>query len=295
VCGRSNRPEGTTSIRKPERTAVAGQVTRLEGAGRAKVPGNQRRQRRGGVRQGQSGAGDEQHQGDRNGGMGHDIELIGEGGPQHPSGHDAERYPDDHPDAEVDVRLPVQTPDRPAIDVLAGAMGPPHFPITPDGLRGSWNFTTIEPGSFLAGGFTVRAEEIPHKGGRTYGFRVSDATASVAYLSDHGPGALGPGPDGLGERHDAALALADGVDLLLHDAQHTAAEYPAVAAYGHSSIDYAVDLGRCAGAAEVLLFHHDPNRTDDELDAIAAAWSTSVEPRVTVAREGDDRLLDRDR
>ncbi|MGI8754628.1 MAG: MBL fold metallo-hydrolase [Acidimicrobiales bacterium] len=201
----------------------------------------------------------------------------------------------DHPDAEVDLRLPAQTPDRPAIDVLAGAMGPPHFPITPDGLRGSWNFTTIEPGSFLAGGFTVRAEEIPHKGGRTYGFRVSDGSNSMAYLSDHGPGALGPGPDGLGERHHGALALADGVDLLLHDAQHTAAEYPAVAAYGHSSIDYAVDLGRCAGAAEVLLFHHDPNRTDDELDAIAAAWSTSVEPGVTVAREGDDRVLDRDR
>ena len=42
------------------------------------------------------------------------------------------------------------------------------------------------------------AREIPHKGGRTFGFRVSDGSASVAYLSDHCPTALGPGPDGLG-------------------------------------------------------------------------------------------------
>ena len=82
---------------------------------------------------------------------------------------------------------------------------------------------------------------------------------SIAYLSDHGPASLGPGPDGWGPYHDAAMALAADVDLLIHDAQHTADELPSRAHFGHSAADYAVRLGEVAGARSVLLFHHDPN------------------------------------
>jgi phosphoribosyl 1,2-cyclic phosphodiesterase len=192
----------------------------------------------------------------------------------------------DHPDAAVDLRLPAQIPARPALEVLSGTMAPPHFPIAPAGLRGTWTFTAQEPATFEAGGFTVAAIEVPHKGGRTFGYRVSDGATTVAYAPDHSPVAFGPGPDGLGEYHPAALELAAGVDLLLHDAQHTAEEFPAVASFGHSAIDYAVGLGVRAASREVVLFHHDPNRTDDRLDAMAAEWSDAREPRVTVARQG---------
>jgi phosphoribosyl 1,2-cyclic phosphodiesterase len=116
------------------------------------------------------------------------------------------------------------------------------------------------------------AREIPHKGGRTFGYRVSDGHSSIAYLSDHSPVSFGEGPDGFGPYHEAALTLADGVDILFHDAQHTAAEFPTRSFMGHSSIDYAVGLGREAGARKVMLFHHDPPRTDDELDAIVESW-----------------------
>ncbi|MGI8710909.1 MAG: MBL fold metallo-hydrolase [Acidimicrobiales bacterium] len=202
--------------------------------------------------------------------------------------------PLDHAGADVHLLLPVPsdppsgsgpTGERIARDVLAGVMGPPHFPITPDGLRGRWSFGTIEPSTFAVDGFTVTAAEVPHKGGRTYGYRVSDGTSTLAYLPDHGPSMLGPGPDGLGERHSAARALAHGVDVLLHDAQHTAAELPAVAGFGHSAAEYAVDLGRVAGARSVVLFHHDPDRTDDQLDAIGRTWTDEVAPTVVVAHE----------
>lgn len=93
----------------------------------------------------------------------------------------------------------------------------------------------------------VLALDIPHTGGRTFGFRVSDGSAAVAYLSDHNPIQNGPGDQGLGPYHEAALALAAGVDLLIHDAQHTAAELSAKAVPGHSAINYAVGLGRTAG------------------------------------------------
>ncbi len=93
-------------------------------------------------------------------------------------------------------------------------------------------------------GFTVLALEIPHKGGRTFGFRVTDGSATIAYLSDHCPTALGPGPDGLGEYHEAALALARRCDLLVHDAQYLDEELERRASFGHASCGYAAAPGR---------------------------------------------------
>ena len=58
----------------------------------------------------------------------------------------------------------------------------------------------------------MQAREIPHKGGRTLGFRISDGTSTIAYLSDHGPSSLGPGPDGYGPYHESAVLLAAEAD-----------------------------------------------------------------------------------
>lgn len=190
----------------------------------------------------------------------------------------------DHPDARVTLLLPEQEGDRSAEEVLAEDMSPPHFPITPRGLRGDWTFGAVAPGTFKADGFTVEAREVPHKGGRTFGYRVSDGHSSVAYIPDHCPTALGPGPEGWGEYHPDALALAAGADLLIHDAFLRPEEVPALGSFGHPAADYAVSLARRAGAGRVLLAHHKPDRTDDELDALAARFR--ADPRVAVAAEG---------
>jgi phosphoribosyl 1,2-cyclic phosphodiesterase len=186
-------------------------------------------------------------------------------------------------DSRVTVLLPEQGEDAEA--VLSRAFSPPHFPVLPRVLGPGWSFAGLEPGLHVLEGFTVLAREIPHKGGRTYGYRVTDGTSSLAYLSDHSPVAMGPGPDGLGEYHEAALELADGVDLLIHDAQHTAEEFPAQAYLGHASVEYVVGLAAASGARSVLLFHHAPGRTDDEIDVIVAGQAGAPVP-VHAAAEG---------
>jgi phosphoribosyl 1,2-cyclic phosphodiesterase len=192
----------------------------------------------------------------------------------------------DRPDAVTRVLLPEQ--GVPAIELIEQFMGPPAFPIEPGGLRGAWSFESIDEGEHSLEGFDVLAREIPHKGGRTFGYRVSDGAVSLAYLSDHGPaGPLGPGPDGHGPYHEAAMELCAGVDLLIHDAQYTAGELPARVDFGHSAADYPVALARRAGAKSVLLFHHDPDRTDSEVDAIERSLQCSDGPTVRAAREGD--------
>ena len=100
-----------------------------------------------------------------------------------------------------------------------------------------------------------------------------------------------PGPDGLGEYHTAALDLAAGTDVLVHDAFLVAAEVPAEAAFGHAAAEYAAGLGQRAGARRVALAHHKPDRTDDELDELDRLLASSGTgepgvPEIFVAAEG---------
>ena len=195
----------------------------------------------------------------------------------------------DRDDARVTLLLPDQQDGSSAEQVLARAMSPPHFPIGPGQLRGSWTFGTISPGQIRADGFTVEAREIPHKGGRTLGYRISDGRSAVAYVTDHCPTALGPGPDGWGEYHAGAVELAAGADVLIHDAQLLAGELAAQAAFGHAAADYAVCLAQRAAARHVVLFHHQPDRTDDALDQVAHRFMTAP---VSVAVAAEGQVLD---
>jgi phosphoribosyl 1,2-cyclic phosphodiesterase len=185
----------------------------------------------------------------------------------------------------ADVLLPEQENGASAARALGGLMSPPYFPVGPSELRGRWTFETLATGEHEIEGFTVLAREIPHKGGRTYGYRIGDGHSTIAYMPDHNPTALGPGPDGLGEYHAAALELAADVDVLVHDAQLLPQELAAEAHYGHAAADYAAALAERANARAVALFHHRLDRTDDELDALAARLA-GRSPAVSVATEG---------
>jgi phosphoribosyl 1,2-cyclic phosphodiesterase len=184
------------------------------------------------------------------------------------------------PGARVDVHLP--SPDADPVDTLSRGMSPPHFPVGPRQMGDGWSFSTLREGTLSIEGFDVLVREIPHKGGQTFGFRVSDGTSAVAYLSDHAPHVLGDGADGQGALHPAALELAADVDLLIHDAQFLAAQFPAVTFLGHSSVEYAVALAEAAGAHEVALYHHAPDRTDLQIDAIVASLRAAGVGRVGV-------------
>ena len=63
-------------------------------------------------------------------------------------------------------------------------------------------------------------------------------------------------------------AISGGADLLIHDAQYTASEYPAKVGWGHSTVEYVVDVAVAADVKRLVLFHHDPLRDDAALDAV---------------------------
>lgn len=183
----------------------------------------------------------------------------------------------DRDDARVDLFLPGQG-NQSGRDLLAQSFSPPSFPITPEGLRGAWGFHALEPGTHQVEGLSVSAVEIQHKGGRTFGLRVDDELGSLAYLPDHAPAA------GIS---DDLLAMLDGVDVLVHDAQFLEGERPVAVDYGHATVQDSISLARTCGAGTIVLFHHSPARTDDALDEIAV-WAAELAPDLTVvvAREG---------
>ena len=191
--------------------------------------------------------------------------------------------------ARTELFVPDQGDGQDAVELVERWLSPPSFPIGVDGLAGDWTFELVAPSTFEAAGFAVAAIEVPHRGGRTYGLRVTDGRSTIAYIPDHCPTDLGEGPEGLGAYHAAALSLARDADVLVHDASLTAAEVPARSRFGHAAADYAVGLGVAAGARSVVCFHHAPDRDDDALDKMWAALGAA--PEVLFAREGQVLVL----
>jgi ribonuclease BN (tRNA processing enzyme) len=87
----------------------------------------------------------------------------------------------------------------------------------------------------------------------------------------------------------SGFALARGATVLLHDAQYTKAEYDERVGWGHSSTEDVVTFARRAGAERLVLFHHDPLHTDEQLEAVLALAKELRAPgsgQVELAREG---------
>ena len=181
----------------------------------------------------------------------------------------------DDDDARVDLHVPAQDGATPR-DLLARMFSPPSFPIEPEGLLGTWRFLPDPASPSSIEEFEVTAVGINHKGGRTLGYRVASETGSFAYLPDHAP-SQGIAPE--------VWNLIDGVDVLLHDAQFTEAERPLSDLYGHATVEETAVIAAKAGVGRLVLFHHSPVRTDDQLDRILDLVASPPLP-ILVAREG---------
>jgi phosphoribosyl 1,2-cyclic phosphodiesterase len=191
-----------------------------------------------------------------------------------------------HPESELTVYGPRQD-DGSLEEVFEGLMRPPYFPIRPSDLAGDIAWRGVGNDDFSVGNARVRSRFVPHVGS-TLGYRVDVGGVSVAYVSDHGPGCCG-GPGGDAISLDV-LELCDGVDVLIHDAQHTPEEFAQRAHWGHCTPSYAVHVARESGARELALFHHDPSHDDEQLDLITKRTADEGAHRgltaVLGAREG---------
>jgi len=150
---------------------------------------------------------------------------------------------------------------------LGRYLSPPLFPVRLRDLpRHPTLHDVVQLGTFSIGPFRVHAELVCHPG-PTVGYRIEADGGSLVYLPDHEP-ALGC-PDFPGDPdYVPGLGLAEGVDLLIHDAMFTAEEYPLYVGWGHTSIPQVLAFAEAAGVRRLLPFHHDPSHGDEQLDRL---------------------------
>ncbi len=179
-------------------------------------------------------------------------------------------------------------------ETLAGQMNYTYFPLELEGLDARMRYHELVEGTFELGDVRVEARYLNHPA-VTLGYRLEADGVVVVYATDHEPHsrqlAVGETPSVSTADDDAHAAFLEGADLVIHDAQYTAKEYPEHVGWGHSTVEYVVDRTRDKGIGRLALFHHDPMRDDagvDRLVGIATARSESGKdgPDVLGAAEG---------
>jgi phosphoribosyl 1,2-cyclic phosphodiesterase len=170
---------------------------------------------------------------------------------------------------------------------IARYFSPPLFPMMLSDVRARITFTDVQTAEWEIGGALLRSDLVSHPG-PTLGFRLEEGGRSLAYIPDHEP-VIGGGVEAVANEWLSGYALAEGTDVLMHDAQYSAAEYETHIGWGHASVQDAVAFARVTGAGALLMFHHDPLHSDIELTELEAdarhAWDgTGLMP--SLAREG---------
>ncbi|MDQ3931649.1 MAG: MBL fold metallo-hydrolase [Actinomycetota bacterium] len=170
---------------------------------------------------------------------------------------------------------------------LSRYLNPPLFPVRLPDLPSQLVLHGVAPSTFELPGMEVTADLICHPG-LAVGYRLTDGEGTLAYLPDHEP-ALGCQAFPTSREWTSGADLSLDADLLIHDAQYTQEEYAAKVGWGHSAVTHAVAFAQLVVARHLVAFHHDPWRTDDELDRLwnVSRWPSRPQLEITPAREGD--------
>jgi phosphoribosyl 1,2-cyclic phosphodiesterase len=193
--------------------------------------------------------------------------------------------PFQRPDVEVHMWGPSST----TLDLharLSRYMSPPLFPVRLHELECRLELHDVAPGDFEIPGLRVRTARVCHPG-PTVGYRLADDTGVLTYLPDHEP-ALGSRHFPEAKQWMSGYELAEGADLLIHDAQYDNREYEEKVGWGHSTIEQTFAFAATTDVGHLIAFHHDPNHDDQQLESLYNAALTDDSPfTLTVGAEGD--------
>ncbi len=178
-------------------------------------------------------------------------------------------------------------------DLLAGQMQYDYFPVDLADLQADVDYHDLLEGSFDIEDIKVTAQYLNHPA-LTLAYKIEVDGVTVVYSTDHEPRsallALGKKVPAAGEDERHARFLED-ADLVIHDAQYLAEEYEQRRGWGHSTVEYVVDTAEDVNVRKLALFHHDPSRTDEDIDRIVDAARARMkhdsETEVFAAAEGE--------
>jgi len=156
-------------------------------------------------------------------------------------------------------------------EILMGIMCSPYFPVDLDAVPAHLKFANCSKDPFTIGSITVTPIFLSHPN-CGLGFRFEEGGASFVFLTDNELEFVHPG----GMTFDQYALFSSGADLLIHDAEFSAKDYPNNRRFGHSIFSDAVRLGLSAGVKRLGLFHLNRERTDDAVDSMVTASEAIV-------------------
>ena len=174
-------------------------------------------------------------------------------------------------------------------DRLTRYLSLPLFPVTLNELPCHLCLHEAPETPFSLPGLDAVAGRVRHRG-RTVGYRLTDASGSMAYLPDHELEL-----EMLSRSASCRLSPAEliaGVDLLVHDAQYSATEYRSHIGWGHSSINDVVAFAADARVGRLVAFHHDPTHDDRAIDELVAGAVRSSGHTIDVAAAAEGAVLE---
>lgn len=216
------------------------------------------------------------------------------------------------PGTRIKVFGPVTYEEEPLEAVVGGQMKYRYFPVNMGELASTIEYKRLkeEPMLDLGDGITLSTTIINHPiTALGYRFSFRGAVFCTSYDTEpfrnlfvtdpNNPSydelMAVEGEEAAQEQNQVLENFFKGADLLVHDAQYTRQEYEkGKIGWGHTPIEDAITAAKKAGVKQLALFHHDPERSDDQLDQMAAIYCTSEKNdplQIFFAREGQEIIL----
>jgi phosphoribosyl 1,2-cyclic phosphodiesterase len=210
------------------------------------------------------------------------------------------------PTSKLRIRGPVSYEDDTLESIIGAQLSYRYWPVRQSELSAQIEYAQIKETSLdLGGGLWVTTKYLNHPI-LCLGYRFEYKGKSIVTAYDNEPfrnlfptdpadpsydeDAAREGEQVAKEENEKLLRFFLGADVLIHDAQYTTAEYEAHLGWGHSSYEHAVNSAHKARVKKLVFFHHDPNRTDEQLEGLEKEYQAKVRGKtnmaVLMAREG---------
>lgn len=188
--------------------------------------------------------------------------------------------------------------DKSLREILSGQMEYCYYPVRESELKARIDYSSLKDGQVTKiGGARVTPVLMNHPV-LNFGYLIEADGQRIFFTGDHEPLQNIYQPDDpefneyqdlIAVRNNSIENWLKDVDVLITDSMYTAEEYPAKVGWGHGSYAACIDMATRANANHLVLTHHDPCRTDDQLDVIDAVIQEQykhLSTKLTIAREG---------
>jgi len=208
------------------------------------------------------------------------------------------------PGTKLRIRGPVSFNDDSLESIIRDQLSYRYWPVRQSELAAQIEYQELRETTMDMGGGLKLATKYLNHPILCLGYRFEYQGKTIVTAYDHEPfrnlfptdpadpgyseAAAVDGEEAAREENEKIIRFFGGADVLIHDTQYTAAEFEKHLGWGHSSFDYAIEAAIEAGVRKLILFHHDPNRTDEQLQVLEENYKSSVGGKLEIimAREG---------